>query len=83
VKIFPLSRLMFTVNSSHCSKNVSICQQRSRYSDKLRAGRLGFDSLQEHDFSLLHSVQIGFEAHPASYSVGAGDDFPRGKAAGP
>jgi hypothetical protein len=32
-------------------------------------------------FYLLHSVQTGSEAHPASYPMGIGDDFPRSKAA--
>jgi hypothetical protein len=33
-------------------------------------------------FSLLHSVQIGSGAHPASYPMGARGSFSRGKAAG-
>jgi hypothetical protein len=32
-------------------------------------------------FSLLHSVQTSFGTYPASYTTGAGDSFPRGKAA--
>jgi hypothetical protein len=32
-------------------------------------------------FSLFHSVQTGKGAQPASYLMGTGDDFPRGKAA--
>jgi hypothetical protein len=31
------------------------------------------------DFSLLHSVQTGSGAHPASYPRGTGDSFLRGK----
>jgi hypothetical protein len=34
------------------------------------------------DFSLLHSAQTGSGAHPASHAIGAGDCFPRDKAAG-
>jgi hypothetical protein len=34
------------------------------------------------DFSLFHSVQTGPEAHSASYPMGAGGSFPKGKAAG-
>jgi hypothetical protein len=34
------------------------------------------------NFSLLHRVQAGSEAHPASYPVGTGDSFPGDKAAG-
>jgi hypothetical protein len=34
------------------------------------------------DFSLHHRVQNGSGAHPASYSMGTGDSFPGGKAAG-
>jgi hypothetical protein len=34
------------------------------------------------DFSLLHSVQTGSGAHPASYQMGTGGSFPGGKAAG-
>jgi hypothetical protein len=30
------------------------------------------------EFSLLHSVQTGFGAHPASYPMGHGGDFPGG-----
>jgi hypothetical protein len=33
-------------------------------------------------FSLFHSVQTGSEAHPASYPMGSGGDFPWGEAAG-
>jgi hypothetical protein len=33
-------------------------------------------------FSLLHSVQIGPGAHPASYPMGTGDSFSGGNAAG-
>jgi len=33
-------------------------------------------------FSLCHRAQTGSGAHPASYPMGAGDCFPRGKAAG-
>jgi hypothetical protein len=35
----------------------------------------------ERDFSLLHSVQTGSGAHPASYPMGTGGYFPEGKAA--
>jgi hypothetical protein len=28
------------------------------------------------DFSLLHSVQTAFGAHPASYPMATGDSFP-------
>jgi hypothetical protein len=31
--------------------------------------------------SLLHRVQTGSVAHPASYKMGTRDSFPRGKAA--
>jgi hypothetical protein len=31
-------------------------------------------------FSLLHSVQTGSGAHPASYPMGTAGDFPGGKA---
>jgi hypothetical protein len=34
-------------------------------------------------FSLVHVVQIGCEAHPASRPLGSGRFFPGGKAAGP
>jgi hypothetical protein len=34
------------------------------------------------DFSLLHSVQTGSGAHPASYPMGTGGSFPGGKAVG-
>jgi hypothetical protein len=34
------------------------------------------------EFSLLHVVQTGCEAHPTSYSVGTGGFFPGGKVAG-
>jgi hypothetical protein len=33
------------------------------------------------DFSLLHSIQTGFVAHPASYPMGTGSSFPTGKVA--
>jgi hypothetical protein len=34
------------------------------------------------DFSLFHSVQIGFGAHAASYLMVTGDSFPWGKRPG-
>jgi len=34
------------------------------------------------NFSLLHRVQTGSEANPASYPMGTGGSFPGGKAAG-
>jgi hypothetical protein len=34
------------------------------------------------DFSLLHRVQTGSGAHPASYTIGTGGSFPGDKAAG-
>jgi hypothetical protein len=52
------------------------------YSDGLWAGQVMFDSRQRQDFSLLHSIQTGFGAHPALYPMGTGGDFPWGKAAG-
>jgi hypothetical protein len=33
------------------------------------------------EFSLLHVIQIGSGAHPASYPMGIGSSFPGGKAA--
>jgi len=42
----------------------------------LRAGRLEFNSRQE------HRVQIGSGAHPVSYPMGTGSSFPGDKAAG-
>jgi hypothetical protein len=53
----------------------------SRYSDGLRAGRLGFDSRQGEDFSFLHRAQAGSGAHPASYTMGTAGSFPGGKTA--
>jgi hypothetical protein len=44
-------------------------------SDWLRAGWPGYDSQQGKEFSLLHSIQPGSSAHPASYPVGSGDSF--------
>jgi hypothetical protein len=34
------------------------------------------------EFSLLHVLQTGYGAHPASYPMGTGGSFPRGKAVG-
>jgi hypothetical protein len=42
--------------------------------------RVRFPAVQ--DFSLLHNVQTGSGAHPASYPRGTGDSFLGGKAAG-
>jgi hypothetical protein len=33
------------------------------------------------EFSVLHVVKTGSEAHPASYPMGTGGFFPEGKAA--
>jgi hypothetical protein len=39
----------------------------------------GFNSrTQGKDFSLLHNLQTGSDAHPASYTVGTGASFPEG-----
>jgi hypothetical protein len=38
--------------------------------------------LDDQGVTLLHSVQTGSGARPASYSMGTGDSFPGGKAAG-
>jgi hypothetical protein len=48
----------------------------SQYSDELRAGRPGFDSLQEQDFPSLPRVQTGSGAQPASYPMCTGAYFP-------
>jgi hypothetical protein len=42
----------------------------------------GFESQEDQEFSLLHNVQIGSAAHPASYPNGTGASFPGNKAAG-
>jgi hypothetical protein len=34
------------------------------------------------EFSVLHVIQTGSGAHPASYQMGIGDSFPGSKAAG-
>jgi hypothetical protein len=39
------------------------------------------DNNNEQDLSLLHNVQTGSGAHPASYSIGIGASCPGGKAA--
>jgi hypothetical protein len=44
--------------------------QLSRYSDEIQAGRMGFDSQQGKDFSILHSIQTTSGAHPVSYPMG-------------
>jgi hypothetical protein len=49
---------------------------------RLRAGRPGIDSRQSLTFfSPRHRVHTLSGAHPASYPVGIGDSFPRGKVA--
>jgi hypothetical protein len=55
---------------------------KSRDSERLQAGRPGFDTEQGLNFSLLHNVQTGTGAHPASYRMGTAGCFPAGKAAG-
>jgi hypothetical protein len=42
----------------------------------------GFESRWGQELSLLHVVQTGSGAHPASYLMGTGGSFPGGKAAG-
>jgi hypothetical protein len=54
----------------------------TRYSDGLRAGRPGIDSLWARDFSLVQSLRTDSGAQPASYPMGTGGSFPGGKAAG-
>jgi hypothetical protein len=52
----------------------------SRYSDELRAGRPRFDFRQgKRFFSAAFRPALG--PHPASYPMGTGGSFPRGKAA--
>jgi hypothetical protein len=41
-----------------------------------------FESRWGQEFSLLHVVQTGSGAHPASYPMGTGGSFPEGKVAG-
>jgi hypothetical protein len=53
-----------------------------RYNDGPQAWLPEFSFQQGKDFSLLHSVQTGSGAHAASYPVGTGGSFPRGKEAG-
>jgi hypothetical protein len=62
-----------------------VCVFFSRYSDRLRAGRSCFGcSIPSGgwEFSLLHRVQRGSGAHPASYPMGTGRPFPGSNAAG-
>jgi hypothetical protein len=46
--------------------------------DGLRAGQPGLDSRQGQDASLLHNVQTGSGAHPASYPVSTGESISGG-----
>jgi hypothetical protein len=59
---------------------------RIQYSDGLWAGQLrmggGLFPAGTRGFSLLHSIQIGSEACPASYSMGTVGSFTKGKVAG-
>jgi len=58
-----------------CSSSVSI-------QNKLRDGRPGFVSRQEHSddmFSLRHRVQTGSGAHQASYPMGTLGSYPGGE----
>jgi hypothetical protein len=41
-----------------------------------------FESWEGQEFSLLHVIQTGSGAHPASYPIGMGGSFPGGKEAG-
>jgi hypothetical protein len=68
-------------NSTFYFCNLSL-QLLSRCSDGLRAGRPGIELRQGQEFSLLHSVQTGSGAHSLSYTMGTGDSFSEGKAAG-
>jgi hypothetical protein len=43
--------------------------------DWLRAGQPGLDSRQGQDVSLIHNLQTGSGAHPASYPVSTGGSF--------
>jgi hypothetical protein len=43
--------------------------------DGLQAGRPGLDSRQVQDVPLLHNVQTGSGAHPASYPMSAGGSY--------
>jgi hypothetical protein len=47
--------------------------------DGLRAGQPGLVSRQRQDVSLLHNVQTGSGAHPASYPASTGGSFSGGK----
>jgi hypothetical protein len=80
-------------NNSRCSlilnflldfslPNRGVFRNVSRYSAGLRAGQLGFDSLQRQNFSLLHSFQTDSGAYPASYTMGTAGSLAGGKAAG-
>jgi hypothetical protein len=41
-------------------------------------GRVGSIPGRARDFSLLHNIQTGSGAHPASYTIGTGGSFPGG-----
>jgi hypothetical protein len=49
-------------------------------SERLLAGRPGFDSQKEQDIFLFSTVQTGSGAHPASYPVVNWGSSPEGKA---
>jgi hypothetical protein len=52
-----------------------------RYSDRLRAGRPGFNSQQGQETFLLNT-KTGFGTHLAPYSLGNECSFPEGRVAG-
>jgi hypothetical protein len=67
----------------HYSFKLGIFSQGSRDSSVSIATGYGleFDPWQGQDFSLLCSIQTSSGAHPASYPMGTGGDFPRGEVA--
>jgi hypothetical protein len=66
LQVFQVSPLPGSQNSSaHIGKDYTLGSQ-----------RIGISFLEGvRDFSLLHSIRIGFAAHPASYPVGTDDFF--------
>jgi hypothetical protein len=55
--------------------------EKERKINRKEIQRSGFDSRQGKIF-LFHSVQTNSGAHPASYKMGTGGDFPRSTASG-
>jgi hypothetical protein len=86
VTVHKIERTEFVCNVHSLADDLNfkrpVALDRSQYSDGLRAGLPGFDSLQWKIFLCSTASKPALGPDPVSYTMGTGDGFVGGKAAG-